>query len=80
MHTTLYQQVPYWHEPLYRGKVIAHDTMALHRNFEIQRYGHCNFEAGDVINAFLNLLSMVYFPPAPAPSQHVYLPAIAAAP
>lgn len=80
MHTTLDQQVPYWHEPLYRGKIIVNDAMALHRHFEIERYGHCYFEFGDVLNAFLNLLSMVYFPPAPIASQHVYLPIVARGP
>ena len=80
MHTTLDQQVPYWHMPSFRGKVIANDAMALHRHFEIDRYGHCYFEFGDVLNAFLNLLSMVYFPPAPIPSQHAYLPIIGRGP
>lgn len=79
LHTTLDQQVPYWHEPMYRGKVIANDAMALHRHTEAARYGHCYFEAGEVLGAFLNLVSMALFPPAPIASQHVYLP-VAASP
>jgi len=59
LHTTLDQQVPYWHEPLYRVKVILNDSLALHQHNEVSRYGHCYFEAGEVLGAFLQLRSMV---------------------
>jgi len=59
LHTTLDQQVPYWHEPLYRVKVILNDSLALHWHGEIDRYGHCYFEADEVLGAFLQLVSMV---------------------
>ena len=59
LHTTLDQQVPYWHEPLYREKVVLNDSIALHQHNEVSRYGHCYFEAGEVLGAFVQLRSMV---------------------
>lgn len=80
LHTMLDQQVPYWHMPEFHGKVIANDALALQRHFPVERYGHCYFEMGEVLNAFLNLVSMVLFPPAPVPSAHLYLPNIGRGP
>ena len=77
LHTTLDQQVPYWHEPLYRVKVIQSDSLALHQPIEINRYGHCNFEASEVVGAFLQLVSLVLNPPEPYASPRLYLPVIA---
>ncbi len=74
LHTTLDQQVPYWHEPLYRVKVILNDSLALHRHGEIDRYGHCYFEAGEVLGAFLQLRDMVLH------RFRQFLPMIAAGP
>ena len=76
LHTTLDQQVPYWHEPLYRVKVILNDSVALHRHSEVSRYGHCNFDADEVLGAFLQLVSMVLDPPQPFPSPRHFLPMI----
>jgi len=80
LHTTLDQQVPYWHEPLYRVKVILNDSLALHQHNEVFRYGHCYFEAGEVLVAFLQLVSMVIEPPEPFPSPRQFLPMMAAGP
>ncbi len=80
LHTTLDQQVPYWHEPLYRVKVILSDSVALHQHREVSRYGHCNFEGEEVLGAFLQLVDMVLHPPQPFPSPRQFLPVIAAAP
>jgi hypothetical protein len=74
MHTTLDQQVPYWHAQLYRVKVIQHDSLAFHQPIEIKRYGHCYFEASDAVGAFLQLVSMVLNPPTPYASPRIYLP------
>lgn len=55
IHTTLDPIVPYWHETLYRSKVELHGMTPRHDNIPVARYGHCSFEAGEVVNA-LNLL------------------------
>lgn len=77
LHTTLDQQVPYWHEHLYRIKVIQHDSLALHQPIEINRYGHCAFEASEAVSAFAQLVTMVYSPTAHYPSPRLYLPVMA---
>jgi pimeloyl-ACP methyl ester carboxylesterase len=74
IHTTLDQQVPYWHELAYRIKLIQNDSLALHHHIEVSRYGHCNFEAAELLGAFNQLVSMVLDPPTPFPSPRIYLP------
>jgi pimeloyl-ACP methyl ester carboxylesterase len=73
VHTTLDEIIPYWHEPLYAGKVAAHNRTELHHNTAISRYGHCHFTPGEVMEAFARLVDMV----DRQRSQHrVYLPAV----
>jgi len=74
LHTTLDQQVPYWHEQLYRVKVIQRDSLAFHQPMEVNRYGHCYFESSDALGAFLQLVNMVLNPPTPYRSPRLYLP------
>jgi len=52
MHTLLDPIVPYWHEPLYRQKVMARGAAFQHINIPIPRYGHCNFQPEEVLAAF----------------------------
>lgn len=56
LHTTGDQIVPYWHEPLYRAKLIQSGDTGLHMNMRVERYGHCNFTAGEAIVALVRLL------------------------
>jgi len=80
LHTTLDQQVPDWHERLYRVKVILRDSLALHQYVEVNTYGHCNFSANDALGAFGKLMTMVYSPTARYPSPRRYLPMISHSP
>jgi hypothetical protein len=59
LHTIWDQRTPYWHEGLYRRKVVAADARSLHRNVPVLRYGHCNFKAADVIAALGLLVARV---------------------
>jgi hypothetical protein len=75
LHTMLDQQVPYWHAPLYRGKVIRSDSLAFHQaRVGENLYGHCNFSSNDALSAFGQLVTMVYSPTARFPSPRQYLP------
>jgi hypothetical protein len=75
LHTTLDQQVPYWHAALYRGKVIRRDSLAFHQaRVGENLYGHCNFSSNDALSAFEQLATMVYSPTARFPSPRQYLP------
>ncbi|MGH2521729.1 MAG: serine aminopeptidase domain-containing protein [Anaerolineales bacterium] len=63
MHTTLDPVVPYWHEDLYRAKVVAHGRTPRHDNVAVDRYGHCNFQVGELQSALILLQQRVLNPP-----------------
>jgi len=53
MHTTLDQQVPYFHEFLYNLKTISQGSFwTEHVNFPINRFGHCNFTPDEALLGF----------------------------
>jgi hypothetical protein len=58
IHTTRDPQVPYEHEVLYEAKCEAAGKADLHRNFEVDRFGHCLFEKDELLLAFGTLLQM----------------------
>ncbi len=60
LHTTLDQQVPYWHEVLYLQKTQASGSWpGQHINYPpTQVYGHCQFALLDVLGAFSLMLLM----------------------
>jgi len=63
LHTTLDEIVPYWHEPLYRDKVVARGRAVRHDNTSVARYGHCNFTTAEVTQALALLQARVANPP-----------------
>ena len=57
MHTTLDEQVPYFHEPLSRTKASASGSFPGQLlPLTYARYGHCNFGAAESLVAFLVML------------------------
>lgn len=52
LHTTLDQQVPYWHEPVYRGKTFVANSSRLRTHIPVARYRHCNFQLYEALGAF----------------------------
>lgn len=60
-HTTLDQQVPYWHEILYLNKTMASGAWPVfHEEYPpTVAYGHCMFATGDVLGAFDLLVAKV---------------------
>jgi|GEM_PF-318985 len=63
LHTTNDQTVPYWHETLYRAKVVANNYTPRHDLITVDRYGHCNFTSAEVIQALQLLQIRVANPP-----------------
>lgn len=54
IHTSLDQQVPYPHEPLYFLKTLSNGSfLTRHLNFRFDRYGHCNFTLSEVLFSFI---------------------------
>jgi pimeloyl-ACP methyl ester carboxylesterase len=74
LHTSGDHVVPYWHASRYRAKTITADNIALHDLREVARYGHCQFQATEVLGAFNRLVSMVEDPPPYQPVQRFFLP------
>jgi pimeloyl-ACP methyl ester carboxylesterase len=56
LHTTGDQIIPFFHEWLYQAKVNSQGAKDLFWGIPVFRYGHCNFEAIDVLFAFAGLL------------------------
>jgi pimeloyl-ACP methyl ester carboxylesterase len=56
LHTTGDPIVPYEQQALYADKVSGAGSTALLDQIEVERYGHCSFEAAEVLGAFSNLI------------------------
>ena len=66
LHTTRDEIVPFWHQTLYRMKLLANGSTGVVQ-IPILRYGHCNFTTNEVLVAFsLMVLG--------ATSQQMYVP------
>jgi len=59
LHTTLDEIVPYWHVPIYQAMVEANNRTPWYDHISAPRYGHCNFEATELLEAFTRLVHMV---------------------
>ena len=79
LHTTGDHVVSYWQMTRYRAKTIGADNIALHEARTAPRYGHCQFEATEVLDAFNRLVAMVNDPPPYRPVQRLFLPLVARA-
>ncbi len=80
LHTTGDEGVPYRHAVRYRGKTIVADNIALHEHVRVERHGHCNFTAEEMLGAFAALVSMVENPPEYRPVSRAFLPCVVRAP
>ncbi len=56
MHTTLDPVIPYWHEILYKSKVLAAKDSSSLTQISVARYGHCAFYSEEMLLAFNRLL------------------------
>ena len=52
LHTSRDQQVPVWHQDLYTLKAIARSSASQLIPIRVDRYGHCNFTAAEVLVSF----------------------------
>lgn len=59
LHTTGDEIIPQWHERLYRTKVRAMQSTDNVTIIPINRYGHCNFTAQEVVGGFALLVLQV---------------------
>lgn len=55
MHTTGDEIIPFWHQLLYRKKLLANGSFGVIQ-IPIARYGHCNFTAEEVLVGFALLV------------------------
>ncbi|MDO8614726.1 MAG: S28 family serine protease [Dehalococcoidia bacterium] len=59
LHTSGDPIVPSWHEALYRAKALANGSLFEHFNVPVDRYGHCNFKAGEALISLLILQVLI---------------------
>ncbi len=62
IHTTNDQTVPYWHETLYRAKVVAKNAAPRHDLITIDRYGHCSFTLAEIVQGLQLLQTRIENP------------------
>lgn len=56
LHTLLDPEVPFWHEALYTAKAAGKNLPGMLVQIEAPEYGHCNFNALELQNAFATAL------------------------
>jgi pimeloyl-ACP methyl ester carboxylesterase len=61
LHTTRDPLVPYWHEAVYRYLATWQHREGLLVQQSVNRFGHCEFEASEVVHAFSGLVGWVDF-------------------
>lgn len=71
LHTTRDPLVPFWHEKIYRLKTIAAGAASKQIVLPIDRYGHCEFTAAEVIAAFYLQILLAGGPDLAADIQRV---------
>ncbi len=59
MHTAGDPIVPFWHEQLYRQKIVSSGSAIFFNHIPVVRYGHCNFSKDEVLKAFTLLIVKV---------------------
>jgi pimeloyl-ACP methyl ester carboxylesterase len=64
LHTTGDPIVPFRQQALYAAKVGGTGSSSRLTQIEVERYGHCSFEAAEVLTAFSNLMGRVTLPMA----------------
>jgi len=57
MHTEGDPIIPYWNEPLYSLKTLSTGSAREHVNIPILAYGHCAFNAAEIVAGFEILIS-----------------------
>lgn len=62
LHTTGDPIVPFEQQALYAAKVRRAGTTSLLTQTAVERYGHCNLEAGELLGAFSGLIDQVTSP------------------
>jgi pimeloyl-ACP methyl ester carboxylesterase len=66
LHTTRDPLVPYWHEAVYYKLASLQHRQGLLVQQSVNRFGHCEFEASEVVHAFSGLVGWVNFGIKPA--------------
>ena len=59
LHTTFDPAVPYFHEETYEQVVALAGSSNWLVQIPVERYGHCEFEDFELLEAFLNLVTWV---------------------
>jgi pimeloyl-ACP methyl ester carboxylesterase len=66
LHTTRDPLVPFWHEAIYHSLATLHRRDGLLVQQSVNRFGHCEFQPLEVVNAFTGLVEWVDFGKKPS--------------
>lgn len=66
LHTTRDPLVPYWHEAVYRLLATQQHREGLLVQQSVNRFGHCEFDASEVVHAFTGLVGWVDYGTKPS--------------
>jgi hypothetical protein len=61
LHTTRDPLVPFWHEQVYQLLAAQRPRDGLLVQQSVNRFGHCEFQASEVLHAFSGLVEWVDF-------------------
>ncbi|WP_319481611.1 hypothetical protein [uncultured Draconibacterium sp.] len=50
IHTTGDNVTPFWHDEIYRTKILSNGNGLLHTSLPVENYGHCTIEESDIVN------------------------------
>jgi hypothetical protein len=75
LHTTRDPLVPFWHEAVYKDLATHHHRQGLLVQQSVNRFGHCEFEASEVVHAFTGLVGWVDYGIKPAGGDVTAAPA-----
>ncbi len=59
LHTTGDEIIPFWHMDRYAEKVNAAGSGGIHAAIGVERYGHCDFELLEMLEAYGRLLALL---------------------
>ncbi|WP_163325960.1 alpha/beta fold hydrolase [Draconibacterium mangrovi] len=63
IHTTGDHVTPFWHDEIYRAKILSNDNGLLHTSLPVENYGHCTIEESDIVTGLGIVITKIQMMP-----------------
>lgn len=63
IHTTGDHVTPFWHDEIYRAKIMSNGDEMLHTSLPVPNYGHCTIEESDIVTGLGIVISQIEMMP-----------------